>query len=112
VHRYVRDLEEVLIEVAASFGIVASRQPGLTGAWVGDEKLAAIGVRIARWVTSHGFALNVSADLRYFDLIVPCGLTDKGVTSLERQLGRAVPMDEVETATIAAFEAVFGRVSA
>ena len=112
VHRYVRDLEEVLIAVAASFGIVASRQPGLTGAWVGDEKLSAIGVRIARWVTSHGFALNVSADLRYFDLIVPCGLTDKGLTSLERQLGRAVPMDEVETATIAAFEAVFGRVSA
>jgi lipoyl(octanoyl) transferase len=112
VHRYVRDLEEVLIQVAASFGIVATRQPGLTGAWVGNEKLAAIGVRIARWVTSHGFALNVSADLRHFDLIVPCGITGKGVTSLERLLGRAVSMDEVESATIVAFEAVFGRVSA
>jgi lipoyl(octanoyl) transferase len=108
VHRYVRDLEEVLIRVAASFGIAAGRQPGLTGVWVGDEKLAAIGVRIARWVTSHGFALNVATDLRHFDLIVPCGIRDKGVTSLERLLGRPVPMDEVETATIAAFTAVFG----
>jgi lipoyl(octanoyl) transferase len=111
VHRYVRDLEEVLIRVAASFGIVATRQPGLTGAWVGNEKLAAIGVRIARWVTSHGFALNVAADLRHFNLIVPCGIADKGVTSLERLLGRAVSMDDVESATISAFEAVFSRVS-
>jgi len=112
VHRYVRDLEEVLIQVAASFGIAATRQPGLTGAWVGDEKLAAIGVRIARWVTSHGFALNVANDLRHFDLIVPCGITGKGVTSLERLLGRAVSMDEVASATISAFEAVFSRVPA
>jgi lipoyl(octanoyl) transferase len=107
VHRYVRDLEEVLIHVAASFGIGAGRQAGLTGVWVGDEKLAAIGVRIARWVTSHGFALNVATDLRHFDLIVPCGIRDKGVTSLERQLGRPIPMDEVESAAITAFAAVF-----
>ena len=107
VHRYVRDLEEVLIQVAASFGISAGRQAGLTGVWVGNEKLAAIGVRIARWVTSHGFALNVATDLRHFDLIVPCGIRDKGVTSLERLLGRPVPMAEVEAATITAFAAVF-----
>ena len=107
VHRYVRDLEEVLIQVAASFGIVAGRQAGLTGVWVGNEKLAAIGVRIARWVTSHGFALNVATDLRHFDLIVPCGIRDRGVTSLERLLGRPVPMDEVESAAITAFSAVF-----
>lgn len=107
VHRYVRDLEEVLIQVAASFGISAGRQAGLTGVWVGNEKLAAIGVRIARWVTSHGFALNVATDLSHFDLIVPCGIRDKGVTSLERQLGRPVPMSEVESATITAFAAVF-----
>ena len=107
VHRYVRDLEEVLIQVAASFGISAGRQAGLTGVWVGNEKLAAIGVRIARWVTSHGFALNVATDLGHFDLIVPCGIRDKGVTSLERQLGRPVPMAEVESATITAFAAVF-----
>ena len=107
VHRYVRDLEEVLIQVAASFGIAAARQAGLTGVWVGNEKLAAIGVRIARWVTSHGFALNVATDLRHFDLIVPCGIRDKGVTSLERLLDRSVPMAEVESAVIAAFTAVF-----
>lgn len=109
VHRYVRDLEDVLIQVAASFGIVAGRQAGLTGAWVGNDKLAAIGVRIARWVTSHGFALNVGTDLSQFDLIVPCGIRDKGVTSLERLLGRAVSMSEVESATVAAFASVFDR---
>lgn len=95
VHRYVRDLEEMLIGSVADFGIAASRIPGLTGIWVGHEKLAAIGVRISRWVTSHGFALNVSTDLSYFGLIVPCGIADRGVTSMERLLGRSVPMAEV-----------------
>jgi lipoyl(octanoyl) transferase len=107
VHRYVRDLEEVLIRAAAAFGVAAGRVEGLTGAWVGDEKLAAIGVRISRWVTSHGFALNVNTDLSRFGLIVPCGITGRGVTSLARLLGRRVPMDEVETAVIQAFSAVF-----
>jgi lipoyl(octanoyl) transferase len=101
VHRYVRDLEEVLIQAVADFGITAGRIPGLTGIWVEDEKLAAIGVRISRWVTSHGFALNVSTDLSRFRLIVPCGITDKGVTSMERLLGRPVPMAEVENAVAA-----------
>jgi lipoyl(octanoyl) transferase len=95
VHRYVRDLEEVLIQSVSDFGIAASRVPGLTGIWVGNDKLAAIGVRISRWVTSHGFALNVSTDLSHFGLIVPCGIADKGVTSMERLLGRPVPMAEV-----------------
>jgi lipoyl(octanoyl) transferase len=108
VHKYVRDLEEVLIKVAATFGIAAGRQDGLTGVWVGNEKLAAIGVRIARWVTSHGFALNVATDLRHFDLIVPCGIHDKGVTSLERLLSRSIPMPAVETAVVDAFASVFG----
>jgi len=81
VHRYVRDLEEVLIRTAADYGIAAARVEGLTGVWVGREKLAAIGVRIARWITSHGFAFNVSTDLEYFNLIVPCGIADRGVTS-------------------------------
>ena len=107
VHEYVRDLEEVMIRVAASFGVTATRIPGLTGAWVGNEKLAAIGVRIARWVTSHGFAFNVNTALRHFSFIVPCGITDKGVTSLERLLGRVVPMAEVEDATERAFRCVF-----
>jgi lipoyl(octanoyl) transferase len=104
VHRYVRDLEEVLIQAVSDFGITAVRISGLTGIWVGDRKLAAIGVRISRWVTSHGFALNVSTDLSNFKLIVPCGITDKGVTSMERVLGRPVAMAEVMTAVVLRFE--------
>ena len=107
VHRYVRDLEEVLIRTAASFGIDAGREPGLTGVWVGGEKLAAIGVRIARWVTSHGFALNVSTELDHFNLIVPCGISDRGVTSLARLLGRGVDMEEVDEAVAQCFQQVF-----
>jgi len=109
VHRYVRDLEEVLILVAADFGVTASRLPGLTGAWVGGEKLAAIGVRIARWVTSHGFALNVNTNLAHFNLIVPCGIADKGVTSLAHVKGRTLDMDEVADSTARALAAVFDR---
>ncbi len=109
VHAYVRDIEEVMIRIAASFGIQAARMPGLTGAWVGDEKLAAIGVRIAKWVTSHGFAFNVNTTLEHFDFIVPCGITDKGITSLERLLGHSVPMVEVEDGAERAFLEVFSR---
>jgi lipoyl(octanoyl) transferase len=109
VHRYVRDLEEVLIRTAADFGIEAGRVKGYSGAWVGDVKLAAIGVRISRWVTSHGFALNVTTDLSGFDLIVPCGIADRGVTSLSALLGRDVGMADVERSVIAHFAAVFGR---
>lgn len=107
VHQYVRDIEEVMIRAAARFGVTAGRVPGLTGAWVGNEKLAAIGVRIARWITSHGFAFNVNTALNHFDFIVPCGITDKGVTSLEKLLSRPVPMAEVEDAIVAAFTEVF-----
>jgi lipoyl(octanoyl) transferase len=113
VHRYVRDLEETLIEAVATFGIAAGQVPGLTGIWVdtpdGQSKLAAIGVRISRWVTSHGFALNVNTDLSRFGLIVPCGIADKGVTSMERLLGRQSSMDEVADAVEEAFTAVFDR---
>ena len=113
VHRYVRDLEEVMIRIAASFGVAAVRQQGFTGVWVetprGLEKLAAIGVRIARWITSHGFAFNVTTDLDQFRLIVPCGISDKGVTSLRQLLGRPIPMAEVEDAAVAALAAVFDR---
>jgi lipoyl(octanoyl) transferase len=111
VHQYVRDIEEVLIRTAAAFGVNATRLPGLTGAWVGDEKLAAIGVRIARWITSHGFAFNVTTNLEHFNLIVPCGIRGKGVTSLQRLLGRPVPMNEVEDAAIDAVETVFERLA-
>ena len=107
VHRYVRDLEEVLIRVAADYGLAAERMRGLTGVWVNGEKVAAIGVRIARWVTSHGFALNVTTDLDYFNLIVPCGIADRGVTSLSRLLRRPIDKAEVEDRVIQRFTDVF-----
>ncbi len=109
VHRYVRDLEEVMIRTAASFGIDAGRIAGLTGVWCGGDKLGAIGVRISRWITSHGFALNVDPALDYFSLIVPCGIADRGVTSLARLLRRHVGMREVEDTLIRHFAAVFER---
>jgi lipoyl(octanoyl) transferase len=109
VHRYVRDLEEVMMAIAAEFGVSAARVEGLTGAWVGRNKLAAIGVRISRWITSHGFAFNVSTDLAHFGLIVPCGIADRGVTSLGELLGAAPPIDAVEEAAIRAFAFIFGR---
>jgi len=108
VHRYVRDLEEVLIRTAGAFGAQASRDNGLTGIWVGNDKLAAIGVRVSRWVTSHGFALNISTDLGYFDLIRPCGIEGRGVTSLAKLTGVPVQIGEVTTVLVAAFETVFG----
>ena len=109
VHRYVRDLEEVLIRTAHEYGVGAARVEGLTGVWVGRDKLAAIGVRIARWVTSHGFALNLTTDLEYFNLIVPCGIADRGVTSLEKLVGRRLDRREVEDHLVAHFCAVFDR---
>lgn len=109
-HRYVRDLEEALIRMLAAYGIEAVRKPGLTGAWVGDEKVAAIGVRVSSgWITSHGFALNVSTDLGFFDAIVPCGIREHGVTSMERLLGRPVAMEEVEDRVVDALAEVFRR---
>jgi lipoyl(octanoyl) transferase len=109
VHVYVRDIESVMIRVCADYGISAARIQGLTGAWVGAEKIGAIGVRISRWVTSHGFAFNVSTDLDHFRLIVPCGIADRGVTSLERATGRVIPLPEVEDAFVRHFIEVFDR---
>ena len=109
VHVYVRDLEEVMIRVCAEYGLTASRIKGLTGVWVGAEKIAAIGVRISRWVTSHGFAFNVSTPLDHFALIVPCGIADRGVTSLERATGRDISLADVEEAVIRHFAVVFSR---
>ena len=109
VHRYLRDLEDVLIRTVARFGVEAERSPGLTGVWVGDSKLAAIGVRFSRWVTSHGFALNFMTDLSFFDLIRPCGIRDRGVTSLERLTTSAPSLADVQNAVVAEFGSVFGR---
>jgi lipoyl(octanoyl) transferase len=115
VHRYVRDLENVIIRTCADYGLVTGRIAGLTGVWVGPEKndmarkVAAIGVRISRWVTSHGFALNVSTDLDYFGLIVPCGISDRGVTSLAHELGDAPALIDVGARVAHHFADVFDR---
>ena len=129
VHRYVRDLEEVMIRVCAAYGVSAGRISGLTGAWVRAdstddgsispdvsprssgpaEKIGAIGVRISRWITSHGFAFNVRTDLEFFRLIVPCGIVDRGVTSLEREVGAEIPMAAVEARFVQFFGDVFDR---
>jgi lipoyl(octanoyl) transferase len=109
VHRYVRDIEEVLIRTIAEFGVSGIRIPGLTGVWVGNEKIGAIGVRIARWITSHGFALNINTDLSYFKMIVPCGIPDKGVTSLVQLVGQRIELESVAKAAASQFGEIFGR---
>jgi lipoyl(octanoyl) transferase len=110
IRRYVRDLQEVLIRATRDFGVEAEPRDGdFTGVWVGDEKLAAIGVRISRWVTMHGFAFNVTTDLNYFQLIVPCGIAGHGVTSLRRILGKIVETREVAGRVARHFGEVFNR---
>ena len=109
---YVRMLEEAMIRATREFGVDAVREEGKTGIWVraesSEEKLAAIGVHISRWVTSHGFAYNVSTDLRFFDLIVPCGIADRKATSLEKILGRSMEHKEVAPHLVKRFGEVFG----
>ena len=109
VHRYVADLEEVLIRTAACFEVKAGRVAGLTGVWVGNDKLAAIGVRLSRWVTSHGFAFNVATNLDHFRFILPCGLDGRGVTSLQHLLPSPPSQAEVEAALVTEFAHVFGH---
>jgi lipoyl(octanoyl) transferase len=107
-HAYLRDLEEVLIRVAASFGVAARRREGLTGVWTAGGKLAAIGVRVSsQWIASHGTAMNVSSDLGFFEAIVPCGIQGEGVTSLERELARPIDMEEVRSSYVEHFAGVF-----
>lgn len=109
-HRYMRDLEEVLILTLQELGISAGREAGLTGVWVPEGKLAAIGVRVSSgWITSHGFALNVDPELSYFSSIVPCGIPDRPVTSISAVLGRRVDVSAVYTPLIKGFERVFQR---
>jgi lipoyl(octanoyl) transferase len=109
VHKYVRDLEEVMIRSAADFGLDARRLAGLSGAWLDADKLGAIGVRISRWITSHGFAFNVSTDLEFFNLIVPCGISTGGVTSLVRATRRSISMADVQASVVRHFADVFER---
>ncbi len=109
VHRYVRDLEDVMIRTCRDFDVEASRLTGLSGAWVGAEKIGAIGVRISRWITSHGFAFNVTTDLDFFKLIVPCGIETGGVTTLSRAAGRGISMIDAQASIVRNFAAVFDR---
>lgn len=109
-HRYLRDLETVLMAVAADFGLRAERSESGTGIWTSTGKLAAIGIRVSSgWITSHGIALNVTSDLGYFDTIVPCGIADRDVTSMERELGRAPDAAEVRRSFVRHFGDVFER---
>jgi len=110
-HRYLRDLEEALMRAVLPWGLVTHRSPGQTGVWSTGGKLAAIGVRVSSgWITSHGFALNVRTDLSYFGAIVPCGIRDRNVTSIERELQAPVVMDEVVDSVVESFASVFERV--
>jgi lipoate-protein ligase B len=107
--KYLGNLEEVMIRAVRRYGIRAGRQEGMTGAWVGDRKIGAIGVRVEKWVTSHGFALNANTDLGGFDLIIPCGLRGKGVTSIAREIGHEVDLDELRRSVAEIFGEVLGR---
>ena len=106
---YMRSLEDVIIDTLDHYGIAASRKDGLTGVWVNDEKIAALGVRISRWVTMHGFALNVNTDLHYYTGIIPCGIFEYGVTSMQKILGKEMEMDEVKYILIEQFQNVFNQ---
>lgn len=106
-HRYLRELEEVIIRVLNEYNIQAYRIPEYTGVWVNDEKIAAIGIKISRWVTMHGFAFNINTNLEFFDKIIPCGIFDKGVTSLKKVLGKNVDLSEVGNFLIKHFVDVF-----
>jgi len=108
IHRYLRCLEETIILTLDRFGIEGGREEGMTGVWVKGEKVAAIGVRVSRWITMHGFALNVNTDLTGFDRIIPCGIFHKGVSSMHKVLGKEVPLEEVQDSLTESFCSVFG----
>jgi lipoyl(octanoyl) transferase len=108
-HRFLRQIEEALIRALAELGVCGRRFPPHTGVWVGEEKIAAIGIKVSRWVSTHGFALNVAPDLSHFDLIVPCGIRDHGVTSLSAAAGRSFTLPEVIPPVTRAFQACFGN---
>jgi len=109
VHLYMRNLEECLVRMLAAYGIAAYRDPKYTGVWTADGKIAAMGVHLSRWITRHGFALNVNTDLSYYELIVPCGIAGKTVTSMGRALRRPVDLEQVAERVAAEFAALFGR---
>ena len=106
-HKYLRALEEVIIKTMNHFGLEGSRKDGLTGVWINDRKIAAIGIKVSRWVTMHGFAFNVNTDLSFFNGIIPCGIKDKEVTSLKNELGETVNLDEVKSKLLNEFKNIF-----
>ncbi len=107
-HRYLRDIEEILIRTLKDFGIKGHREENYTGVWAGSDKIAAIGVKVSRWITMHGFSLNVNTKLSYFDRIIPCGIFHKGITSMERILGNEVSIQDVIKSVSSHFGDVFG----
>ena len=108
IHWYLRSLEEVIIKTLALYDLDAARSDGLTGVWIENRKICAIGVKTSRWITMHGFALNVNTDLDYFNMIVPCGISDKTVTSISSELGNTIDLNDVNNKVISQFENVFG----
>jgi lipoyl(octanoyl) transferase len=106
-HKYLRSLEEVLIKTCAEYGLKGIRDPKYTGVWIGDKKIAAIGIKVSRWVTMHGFAFNINTDLDFFSGIVPCGIVDKGVTSLKNELNKSIDISEVKEKLINNFKNIF-----
>jgi lipoate-protein ligase B len=109
VHRYLRLLEDVVIATLAAWDIAATRRDGLTGVWAGTDKIASIGIGVRRWVTFHGFALNVNTDLSYFSAIVPCGLPGVRMTSMQQLLNEALPLDTVQSTMVRSFARIFGH---
>ena len=106
-HRFCRDLEEIMLRALAHRGLDGERVDGLTGVWLGREKVGALGVRVRRWITTHGFALNVNCDLSYFDGIIPCGIVDRGVTSMAQALGHPLDINSVKESCAGAFQELF-----
>ena len=107
IRSYVSNIEQVLIHVLYDYGINASIKPGLTGVWIEDRKIASIGIRVSRWITTHGFALNVNTDLNYFSNIISCGIQNVYMTSMEKELGKKISMNDIKQSTINHFNDIF-----
>lgn len=110
-HKYLRSLEEAIIKTCAEYGITAGREPKYTGVWVDDRKIAAIGIKVSRWITMHGFAFNVNTDLSFFSGIIPCGISDKYVTSISEEIHGKVDINEVKLKLVKYFRSIFGYVN-
>jgi lipoyl(octanoyl) transferase len=107
-HKYLRGLEEIIIRTLADYGVEGIRDPEHTGVWIEDRKIAAIGIKISRWITMHGFAFNINSDLSFFKGIIPCGITDKGVSSLNREINSVVSLEDVKNKLVENFRLFFG----